>query len=327
FHHYGYNRDRQLNADDTVTFTAGEISGREGVGERNVKLTVPIRPIYDDSDSVHAPSCINANTTGGEEFDGVIGVTITGILIYKPFDNNGCAYDTGCQMEGKFVAPCFNIYTNNTNIIGLALDGHVIYDDGGKADECNGGIRGNEYGYTVTKNFPFMIGCFVGSTYKSAIEIYDPPPLPQLPIENHMFLPPMSNHMVLPIEENQTIETTTAELLENATQDDEHNHGNVKRSVQGVEIINGTDNENGTRLISSMESGLVVRKEPIQVRMRIDRLQCPSKAQINSECNRTVDNRAGNDLSEIPNNAGAKEVAMNWGIRVSIIYFAMVKFY
>jgi hypothetical protein len=103
----------------------------------------------------------------GDTESGVIGFAADGFPIYGPYINDegtvravvsGYALKTGdrVSMEGEGAFP------------GGTYDGtyrdDYAYTGAGDLDECNGMTRDGNYGYYVTNAFPWVIGCFAGTT-------------------------------------------------------------------------------------------------------------------------------------------------------------------
>ena len=134
-----------------------------------------------------SPSCLNM---------GAIGITVTGVAIYNAFD--GAGYDAVAREEqdachghpdqsdtyhyhGDLQAcvPDSGSATQNSNLLGYALDGYGIYGPwyNGKIlttadlDECHGttsqvmwqGKLVSIYHYVSTYQFPYTLGCFRGT--------------------------------------------------------------------------------------------------------------------------------------------------------------------
>jgi len=105
--------------------------------------------------------------TTGANASGVIGFAADGFPIYGPYIDDegtvrrvvsGYTLKAGERVsqegEGAFPGGSYD---------GTFRDDYV-YTDAGDLDECNGMTRDGSYGYYVTDSFPWVLGCYTGST-------------------------------------------------------------------------------------------------------------------------------------------------------------------
>ncbi len=151
------------------------------ITEQSMTFSVPLSPTI-----ASKPSCLS---------EGVIGVSISGVVIYDAMDALGrdaVAHETqdACsghpQERGQYhyhsASNCLfgDGKANDTDLIGYALDGFGIYGPrdlstgsiltNADLDECHGrtsevmweGKRVNMYHYVATYEFPYTISCFKG---------------------------------------------------------------------------------------------------------------------------------------------------------------------
>jgi hypothetical protein len=149
------------------------------IAPQNVLLTMPEEPV-----AAARPACVPM---------GMIGVALNGVAIYNALDAAGrdaVAHEVQdlCsghpQMRGEYhyhgPSPCLPDQTGNEVLIGYALDGFGIYstyDANGREltnadlDACHGrvsevdwnGRRQSVYHYVLTREYPYTIGCFIGT--------------------------------------------------------------------------------------------------------------------------------------------------------------------
>ena len=154
------------------------------IEERNVNYSLPAMPSL-----AAAPSCVSM---------GAIGIAINGVAIYNALDADGrdaVAHETqdSCdghpQGAGEYhyhgPSPCMPNVNEKNTVVGYALDGFPItslYDANGNyytnadLDACHGmtsaytdenGKVQNGYHYVLTWEYPYTIGCYMGTPVKS----------------------------------------------------------------------------------------------------------------------------------------------------------------
>jgi hypothetical protein len=150
------------------------------IKEQTLSISVPAQPVV-----TATPSCI-----GGE-----VGIAIDGVPIFNGFDagnRDAVAWEVQdhChghpQMSGVYhyhdVSPCLDdAGTGHSNLVGYAFDGFGIYGPRGEdgteltnadLDECHGhthvieweGQQVEMYHYHATKEFPYTVSCFRGTS-------------------------------------------------------------------------------------------------------------------------------------------------------------------
>ncbi|CAH1773268.1 unnamed protein product [Owenia fusiformis] len=157
----------------TIT-TKGDVSA----DLKSISLTIPL-----DTTVASSPGCLS----GGDRHTSIIGITIKGVPIMSPFTEDGCDIATLVSDENLCNHKYDNVGANHhslfcdysdsreTDLVGIAMDGHPIHGpiaDRSSLDECNGKMKANgEYGYYLSKTFPYVLGCFRGTTDGSIIEM------------------------------------------------------------------------------------------------------------------------------------------------------------
>ena len=124
------------------------------------------------------PRCLPAQS--------IIGFAINGVPIFSPFDNNlnnlnlatisnncpGRVRPGGIYYYARAPNKCSSfILDNPSGIYGVALDGFPIYGPGSgfnkvtnsQLDSCHGKFVNGRYGYYMTDEWPYTIGCFRGT--------------------------------------------------------------------------------------------------------------------------------------------------------------------
>ncbi len=150
------------------------------ISSQNIALKLPMEPQL-----AKAPSCVPM---------GMIGVALNGVAIFNGLDGGGrdaVAHEVQdvCgghpEMQGQYhyhgPSPCLPDETQNEKLVGYALDGfgiYSMYDAHGREltdadlDECHGrvsevewnGERRSIYHYVLTREYPYTIGCFRGTS-------------------------------------------------------------------------------------------------------------------------------------------------------------------
>ncbi len=153
---------------------------------QNVSFSLPLNPT-----PAASPSCVPM---------GMIGVALNGVAIFNALDASGrdaVAHETQdvCdghpQSQGIYhyhgPSPCMPGESGNNQLVGYALDGYGIYsmyDANGKEitnadlDACHGttspvlwnGKMVTMYHYVLTQEYPYTIGCFMGSPIRVRAE-------------------------------------------------------------------------------------------------------------------------------------------------------------
>lgn len=153
---------------------------------QTVSFSLPLNPM-----AAASPSCVPM---------GMIGVALNGVAIFNALDASGrdaVAHETQdvCdghpQSQGIYhyhgPSPCMPGASGNNQLVGYALDGYGIYsmyDANGKEitnadlDACHGttsevmwnGKMVNMYHYVLTQEYPYTIGCFMGSPMRVRAE-------------------------------------------------------------------------------------------------------------------------------------------------------------
>ena len=166
------------NDDDTFTFTSNgipSVTGNYSENEQtlythNFKVTFPRFP-----QNLSQPECLPVS--------GMIGFASNGVALFSPFDMDGndvyingafdtCdgrVTDTGIYYYTQ-LSDCFTEISEKPELFGIALDGFPIYTTGNSnitnvdLDVCHGRLEnGSQYRYYVTKDFPYILGCFRGA--------------------------------------------------------------------------------------------------------------------------------------------------------------------
>ncbi|XP_072050344.1 uncharacterized protein [Amphiura filiformis] len=122
------------------------------------------------------PRCIPSND--------IIGFATNGVPIFSPFDAEGNDINANGTFDGcngrtnevgiyhyTQLSDClYNTESGDNEIFGVALDGFPIYGPGNSnitnkdLDVCHGRLEPNgQYKYFVTKEFPYILGCFRGA--------------------------------------------------------------------------------------------------------------------------------------------------------------------
>jgi len=109
------------------------------------------------------------DTTGATE-SGLIGFAADGFPIYGPYIDDGG--DVRAVVSGYTLKEGERVNQDGEGAFpGGSHDGtfrdDYEYTGAGDLDECNGMTRDGSYGYYVTDAFPWVLGCFVGTTDSS----------------------------------------------------------------------------------------------------------------------------------------------------------------
>ncbi|MBJ94100.1 MAG: hypothetical protein CMP23_06420 [Rickettsiales bacterium] len=106
--------------------------------------------------------------TSGSSESGLIGFAADGFPIYGPFiedEDSVRAVESSYQLKaGERVSQSGEGAFPGGSYDGTYRDDYEYLAGSGDLDECNGMTRNGSYGYYVTDGFPWVLGCFVGST-------------------------------------------------------------------------------------------------------------------------------------------------------------------
>lgn len=146
---------------------------------QHIRISLPLNPQIADT-----PSCLPM---------GMVGVMLNGVALYDAVDDAGrdaVAHEVQDQCNGHpqhrgqyhyhGPSPCVPNIDGKAKLVGYALDGFGIYsmrDENGREltdkdlDACHGrtspvmwnGKRVNMYHYVMTREYPYSIGCFMGT--------------------------------------------------------------------------------------------------------------------------------------------------------------------
>ena len=157
------------------------------IQKQNISFSLPLNPT-----KAASPSCVPM---------GMIGVALNGVAIFNALDASGrdaVAHETQDVCDGHPQAagiyhyhgpsPCMPGESGNNQLIGYALDGfgiYSMYDANGKEitnanlDSCHGttsevmwnGKLVNMYHYVLTQEYPYTIGCFMGTPVRVRAQV------------------------------------------------------------------------------------------------------------------------------------------------------------
>jgi len=152
---------------------------RSTIAEQDISITVPVLPTKSDE-----PQCAS----------GTVGITVSGVLLNSGLDAEGVdavayhvedschGHPAGTTYHQHSWSPCLEDAEGDGHsaLLAYALDGFGIYGVRGKGgeelsaadlDECHGhthkikwdGEKVKLYHYHFTDDFPYAVGCFVGT--------------------------------------------------------------------------------------------------------------------------------------------------------------------